>query len=328
MEHPTSRPRFRPVVQVGSALAGWLIVGGLVSLAIALVAPIVVDRDMGGFVDHRGSATLGGGQTVYGIWRRGPCTVALRWWSAEDGAGPNESMRLVPPRLEELFGSNWPLKDAGRLLVVTSGWPCPALHGTAVVDLYSPGGATLSGSVGCWNLGIDTGVRNWMNQLRVVPYAPLWDGVAINAVVWALALLGIRSLWAYLRRLTRAAQGRCTVCGHSRGPQLVGVCPECGAPARAVFIPRLSAHRSLLTWTGLASCVCGAGAVYMARVWPDLPIAALSAGGVGLLIGLLAAWLGAVRRRRSAVLAMFGVGVSAYALWTIILAVNEYSGAA
>lgn len=64
---------------------------------------------------------------------------------------------------------------------------------------------------------------------RVLPYRPLWGGLAANALVHAAAWVALFSILAGLRGWRRARRGLCGVCSYDRRGLAGGApCPECG----------------------------------------------------------------------------------------------------
>ena len=64
---------------------------------------------------------------------------------------------------------------------------------------------------------------------RVLPYRPIWRGVLINTLFYAVLLWLLIPGPFVLRRLIRLKRGRCPKCGYDLRGQLPGAgCPECG----------------------------------------------------------------------------------------------------
>ena len=64
------------------------------------------------------------------------------------------------------------------------------------------------------------------NELRILPFRPLWPGFAINTILYAIALWV--SIWGViaLRRFVRVKRGLCPACAYPRAQS--NVCSECG----------------------------------------------------------------------------------------------------
>lgn len=63
----------------------------------------------------------------------------------------------------------------------------------------------------------------------IFPFKPLWSGLAINSLLYALLLGCCIFAPGALKRRLRASRGRCTRCAYPMGP--FTTCPECGSPA-------------------------------------------------------------------------------------------------
>ena len=64
---------------------------------------------------------------------------------------------------------------------------------------------------------------------KALPLLPLWPGLVVNAVVYALALGTTHRGFDYARRLARRRKGACIQCGYPMGGTMR--CPECGLRA-------------------------------------------------------------------------------------------------
>ena len=68
----------------------------------------------------------------------------------------------------------------------------------------------------------------------VLPLQPIWSGLLINIVVYALAWGVLLFALGWVRRARRRANGRCTGCGYDRaGLAPHAACPECGVTSPA-----------------------------------------------------------------------------------------------
>lgn len=69
----------------------------------------------------------------------------------------------------------------------------------------------------------------------VLPYGPVWSGIAINSTLYALALLIVSESISRLKRLVRRRSGKCGHCGYPRAVE-TSRCPECGCPVSEELI--------------------------------------------------------------------------------------------
>ena len=110
---------------------------------------------------------------------------------------------------------------------IAYGWPVVALwhgHQWIVADI---GGTLYQSDV--WG-GFDLGPppQDPTGFPRVLPYRPIWLGMLINTLFYAILLyLAIAGSGA-LRRLIRLKRGRCPRCGYDLRGALQAGCPECG----------------------------------------------------------------------------------------------------
>lgn len=62
----------------------------------------------------------------------------------------------------------------------------------------------------------------------VVPYAPIWPGLAGNTLIYTLPWMFLLSVPPLLRRRRRVRRGLCLGCGYDLKGGGAAVCPECG----------------------------------------------------------------------------------------------------
>lgn len=156
-----------------------------------------------------------------------------------------------------------------------AGWPARCLRVWWVAGddrLDTPGerirgGALASYWVYPWGSGsFDASTMSWDTEdEHAIPLTPMWAGLAINTVFWALVWLAIAQLamlpvrlWLRRRWNGRERRGRCLRCGYELGVagDPAATCPECGTrfgqrPRRAsrgmVVLPVI-ALLLVLTW--------------------------------------------------------------------------------
>lgn len=264
--HPNRKARLLPAVLVAGT---WLTIGTLFTVSVALGSLAVIDYESGGFLDHRGSISSGGGNAVFRLWHRGPCTVVVSSWLEDANARSNEMSPLVPRDIEALAGSPWRLGGSARMLV-TTGWPFPALYGTAIVDFHAPAGPTVFSHEGCWMLKAAAPKRNWMNGFRMVPLTPRWGALVLDTVFWAGVAIAGFTLLRFVRRRRRLSLGLCANCGYCLKRQHNGPCPECGISLATRRKAYGGVPLTTLALIGMGSCVLGGGALYINDVAPDM----------------------------------------------------------
>ncbi len=117
------------------------------------------------------------------------------------------------------------------------GWPCLTAWGGAH---YPRSGIALPAPPavrGIWTVGSHPSDQKAIPQARLLPYLPLWRGLAVNTLFYSLALWLVVIAWSIpgrVRRRQRNKRGLCLSCGYDlrATPER---CPECGvAPAAKV----------------------------------------------------------------------------------------------
>ena len=119
-------------------------------------------------------------------------------------------------------------------IVDARGWPFLAFWSGREVDGSSPAGATVGNSISITNGYLLPGERNMpyshYSDARILPFAPIWTGVAINTISYAVLLWMLWLSPSVVRHHIRRTRGLCVKCGYDlRGTSGGGGgCPECG----------------------------------------------------------------------------------------------------
>jgi len=107
--------------------------------------------------------------------------------------------------------------DAAGNIVVSSGFDGVQLRSVALPTTWF--GGALAG---------DLDDKNWAEPY-VLPLRPIWPGLVLNTLLYALVLWLLYRGSFVLRRHIRRKRGRCPKCGYDLRGQLPGAgCPECG----------------------------------------------------------------------------------------------------
>jgi hypothetical protein len=107
------------------------------------------------------------------------------------------------------------------------GWPRPAWyfesHRTRTFN-----GHAIDVSRG-WNVAHprNAEIAGWRGYGAVLPYGPIWSGIALNASLVAGPLLAMTS-FPLIRRSWRRRRGRCETCNYDLAGSVGPLCPECG----------------------------------------------------------------------------------------------------
>jgi hypothetical protein len=63
----------------------------------------------------------------------------------------------------------------------------------------------------------------------LIPYRPIWYGLALSSLFWAVCIGIIHQAYRWLRKTVRGLNGCCTQCGYSLDGLRSSTCPECGS---------------------------------------------------------------------------------------------------
>ena len=65
-------------------------------------------------------------------------------------------------------------------------------------------------------------------KYTIFPYRPIWSGLMVNTIFWAMIVASVRSIKRAYRHARRMRKGRCPMCSYELGFTFVDGCPECG----------------------------------------------------------------------------------------------------
>lgn len=112
-----------------------------------------------------------------------------------------------------------------------AGWPLHAVRHDHWTVRDWPLGTTNAG----YNFGSDGAVRIHRPRLGLVTvtvaYRPVWPGLILNTLLYALLPASVAVAFVALRRRRRRRRGHCPACGYDRRGDTAAVCPECGRAA-------------------------------------------------------------------------------------------------
>ena len=116
-----------------------------------------------------------------------------------------------------------------------AGWPLRTLRGRNLVEIEM--GETISitinayaadpiqGGIVLTQFSIGNPAQSW----RALPYQPVWSGIVINTLFYAMLLWMLWLIPFVVRRVIRSKRGLCIKCGYDLRGAEHEVCPECGA---------------------------------------------------------------------------------------------------
>ncbi len=117
-------------------------------------------------------------------------------------------------------------------LVDARGWPTLTLWSGREVIAFTRPGATVGNSISITRGYLLPGDRNkpfsHYSGARILPFAPIWPGFAINTVFYAVLLWMLWLSPFVVRRFVRRKHGLCIKCGYDLRGAEHDVCPECG----------------------------------------------------------------------------------------------------
>jgi len=177
---------------------------------------------------------------------------SMEWRLVQQGPGRTRTAYIIGPPTPANDPLHVPLMDAFSILRPDSsgsieevGWPFRAMR--CRNDQITIITSTLALQVATGEEGVQAGialpdrVQNGVSDWRALPYQPMWIGLTLDVVIFAIAWLGVLHGLVPVRSLIRRRRGRCPKCGYDlRGQVVTDVvaeesararipgCPECG----------------------------------------------------------------------------------------------------
>ena len=230
----------------------YLILGAVASIACTWILAIYCDI-FWGYRSHRialdhqsgyvaSSTVQWGASRVIAAPDLRPDPTTDHLSTAVDGSGQDREIGVSVPGWLILRSDDLPPLEGTyeRIVIDAFGWPCRALsYRFSVVDSLVPVGPD------SFVLSFRGGLRlrdhydppGWrgpsdFERTRGLPLTPLWTGLMVNTILYALAIAVLypigEGLVRAVRRRIRQRLGLCVRCGYDlRGLDTPG-CPECG----------------------------------------------------------------------------------------------------
>lgn len=203
----------------------FLLLGAIVNVAVAWSCALSC-QDVR--LDDLSGKRVSGGET-YLIWatsRFGYQYIVDYHIKVEYAASILDGAETYPGRKWWPGEPQQPLDGIGH---IGCGWPMLALSATLVsrsgIPLVTNAPVELIGGIAV-NPERIARPREWDAVPKIIPYHPLWDGIAINTMIYstltALVVYGCRATTTVIR----CRRGLCPACAYPRGTS--PVCTECG----------------------------------------------------------------------------------------------------
>lgn len=220
-----------------AAIVIFLLLGATISVTVAwMFALVPLDLNNSTEYEHGDRSILvthNGGIVYYGV--ADPKSVDLRWqFSGFTIDRTGES--LDPPAWVKIE----PMKAGELLQYIGTGWPLPALHYGLDFSTDVPLGFLEAHRVHGALRG-DHFVREdfekqgiQLGKTPFLPIAPIWSGLLINTLLYAIAAFVVFNARPIVRRISafkRLRRNRCAMCDYDRRGHPQSICPECGHTA-------------------------------------------------------------------------------------------------
>lgn len=155
------------------------------------------------------------------------------WWAWSPLTPPSDSRVDARVLMDEFAPAN-----PGSVVVseIRTGFPALTFRGRTLIDDSTtlPNGALRTRSRGVFIDRIDGFGRAgnglvWPHAAHVwLPYQPIWSGLAINTVLYALLVALLGYIHIRIRNARRMLRGRCPYCAYEMQHDFTHGCPECG----------------------------------------------------------------------------------------------------
>lgn len=218
----------------------------LASIVIGLVASVATSWSIALFVNvfahPSGRESVVGGLGVWSVVRW-EAPGATRIYSirtkipnippSQSGTSERAIRALIPPYADELgspsanFLGSSPGMDARWL--DARGWPFKSFATEADVVPQTNSHTIRYGM----EVSPPWTPTSGPTEPRVIPFRPLWNGLILNALLWAIVMYCVLVSISQLRKWRRRITNRCAACGHELMASQA-TCPECGKVRRTV----------------------------------------------------------------------------------------------
>jgi len=163
----------------------------------------------------------------------GPPRQISLWWTWR----PFEQIYSSRDEARAIFSELNPTNpDASVASRTRFGFPALSLYCNTMIDDSAP---LPNGEFATWTRGgffdrIDSTTLMgkpsvWPHAQHIwLPYRPIWSGLVINTLIYALVWMMISYLYTRVRNAQRMLRGRCPFCAYEHHHDFTHGCPECG----------------------------------------------------------------------------------------------------
>ncbi len=161
------------------------------------------------------------------------------WWAWEASPGPTEPLAQAWVQARAGFDSARFEPGQSQFSIIKVGFPALSFVGEIAINAKSPmaDGSLDVDSGGFFVLPINqpamiskfAGTQSMPAAEHVwVPTRPIWSGLVLNTLFYALIFWILGSITRAYRHARRMHKGRCPMCSYELGFVFVDGCPECG----------------------------------------------------------------------------------------------------
>jgi hypothetical protein len=218
----------RRLIQLGL----FLLLGAIVNVAVAWGCAYKPDRLLGGksFAELRSATPSDLANVLVSVLSR-PASREVNFVHTSSFSG---TIRIIRDLNDEVpvWAEQWLRRcqglygERGSVTAIMSGWPIPALSGSAFRYAQDFQGVW-SEHRGVWAIAFFSKNSFGVQRQQVLPARPLWPGFAINTLFYAGILWLLFAAPFALRRRRRIKRGLCPGCAYPVGES--DVCTECGS---------------------------------------------------------------------------------------------------
>lgn len=173
-------------------------------------------------------------RTLYNTWK----PASGFWWSWAPIPATERQASVWFDRLHEEFDTPEQLFDPANAVYARMRYGWPALsaqaHGAYNDTTVLANGDFAQSTHGGFTSSVPSGfvskikVSSPLSKSVYLPYRPIWSGLMVNTIFWAMVVATVHSIKRAYRHARRMRKGRCPMCSYELGFTFKDGCPECG----------------------------------------------------------------------------------------------------